>query len=601
VNLGVAFTVSVAFDNTDASATGYGPYVDIPLDYTGVDGVYDTGTGSYTDTVDGISVASSGAVTLLGSPVVYHLLTFNDTLNGGLGIPHPYAVTTSGTPVYLLTTDFGSGRFQNGDQLLVALLPFGSFTPEQPAATLAISATLSNLADMGTALNLSARGGFQYGADPLANPSTDPTITGTRADSSLQPSLITLTKTCSAPESETATGPNFSRTFTVTLDIATGQQTTFAEIRDTLPTNLQFVSLVSITENFPEASTVDGANQSTPNTSTPGGALQRRLLPSGATYFTAVAGADVVMTYTAFVPRLNAASAAVINAATGDDATSVNDACGEIYWNPIDAHDPDVSVVSDATPSDCTLSDRSIAIQKGVALVTDTGAPGYSPGDTIEYTLNFQVSDYFAFQNLVVTDTYTDGQRVDGSYTPTLSVTEHGNALPVAAFAAGNWSTANLTNGIANDSLPDATYEGGQELTFSVSAELIARAADGRLLGGGVEDPFAELENNPPLPYGGTTGTIRFRCVIQDTYRERYPSGENSVNGNDSFGNIADIDGDVLQVGLTVGDPNHLTPTGSAEADGTSADFTTVWRQPDNESFQRRKVGDTRFGVTLMA
>ena len=45
------------------------------------------------------------------------------------------------------------------------------------------------------------------------------------------------------------------------------------------------------------------------------------------------------------------------------------------------------------------LTDKSIETQKGVTIVSDTGAAGTSPGDTLEYTIDFQVSDYFAFRN----------------------------------------------------------------------------------------------------------------------------------------------------------------------------------------------------------
>ena len=59
---------------------------------------------------------------------------------------------------------------------VVLRLPFGSFTPGQPAATVHVTTQLSNLADAGTPLTIGASGGFQFGADPLADPATDPSI-----------------------------------------------------------------------------------------------------------------------------------------------------------------------------------------------------------------------------------------------------------------------------------------------------------------------------------------------------------------------------------------------------------------------------------------
>ena len=44
-----------------------------------------------------------------------------------------------------------------------------------------------------------------------------------------------------------------------------------------------------------------------------------------------------------------------------------------------------------------------------------------SPGDVIEYRLEFQVSDYFAYDDFSVTDVISDGQHLLETFTPTLS------------------------------------------------------------------------------------------------------------------------------------------------------------------------------------
>jgi len=173
VPIGNSFGFSVAFDNTSTNLTGYGPFIDIAYDATGVDGIA-PGTNAATQ-FDGIGIPASGAITYLGLPVTYQILTFDNAANGGRGILHPYAVDSNGAPVYVKTTNYGVG-FTNGDQLVVAQLPFGSFTPTQPTATLAIQANMSNLADVNVPLMIAARGGFQFGNDPLANPSVDPSL-----------------------------------------------------------------------------------------------------------------------------------------------------------------------------------------------------------------------------------------------------------------------------------------------------------------------------------------------------------------------------------------------------------------------------------------
>ena len=69
------------------------------------------------------------------------------------------------------------------------------------------------------------------------------------------------------------------------------------------------------------------------------------------------------------------------------------------------------------------LEEQSNAIQKGVGIVDVLDAPpgGYSPDDTLEYTLDFQISDYFAFEDLVITDVFSDGQEWDCDLSPTLT------------------------------------------------------------------------------------------------------------------------------------------------------------------------------------
>ncbi len=88
------------------------------------------------------------------------------------------------------------------------------------------------------------------------------------------------------------------------------------------------------------------------------------------------------------------------------------------------------------------LDDKSIAVQKGVSIVNDTGATRAMPRDTLEYTINLQVSDYFAFQGVYLDDVFSDGQHFDPSFAPALSVA--GNALPVysVSFVAPNFDVS---------------------------------------------------------------------------------------------------------------------------------------------------------------
>ncbi len=539
--LGSDFSFTAAFDNASADQTGYGPYVDIAIDASGPDGDPDD-PGA--DPLDGIDIAASGAVTHLGAPVTYHLLTFDDDANGGQGIAHPYAVDSGGNPITVKTTDFPGGTFENGDILLVALLPFGSFTPEQPAAVLNIDATLSDLADLDKTHDFSARGGFQYGNDPIENPSTDPSITQPAPDDAdLQPTLWDLSKVYIGPEDETATGPNFTREYVLKVDIADGQTIDDVIVTDELPIEMQFVEIVDATKN---SGAYTDPTPTLPSTSIPGGTLEYSFGT-----ITGGPGVDATVTFKWFIPRLDANSDVIIAANTGDDVLSENQAWAEGHWDPIDTRDPELDVYAQATAGgpdadpEHTLEDQSNAIQKGGAIIVDNGGAGFTPDDVVEYTLEIQISDYFAFDDLIVDDLLGDGQVFDDSFTPTLSISEHGSS------SSGDFDIANYTETTNRTADGDpAPNDGTTALQFRISDELVARGLNANLTGGGIDSQTTGLAggpyNNPPLPHAGTTATITYRAIVSDEYSDDYPSGDAPLNPGDGVGNSVVLDGRLL-------------------------------------------------------
>ena len=527
--IGEALNLSVTFDNVSATDTGFGPYVDLILPATGADGA-----GAAAD--DGVSF---GAATYLGSPVSSTVLTFNAAGRA----THPFAVDSNGAPLVISGTP--------GDQLVVLELPFGSFTPDQPPAPINVSAALSNLADVGTSLPIRASAGFRYGNDALNNPSSDPSIVQSPSTlSNVTPTLFRLSKTYIGPEDETATGPNFVRQYRLNVDVADGQTLTNLDLTDVLPNNLQYVRVDGTAiRGTATATTAVG----TPSTTTPGGTLTRRFASVTGT----TAGNDASLLFSYFVPRDNAGANRVLNPTTGDDVVANDDARAAGNWNPIDSRDPVGPVVSDATTIDHALTAKSIAIQKGVTVVNDVGAPGPSPGDTLEYTLNFQVSDFFAFRDVVVTDVFSDGQRA-AAFTPTLSVTEHG-ATSARAFGGSNFRF-NV----------DSPGTGSTTSTFNLSDELISRGLDGDLLGGSVPDGGTGGPLPSPTPaFGGTTGRVVYRTIIQQNFTDDFPSGDPSVDEGDVLTNNVTIDGALLST-------SNLAMLGTLEADASASRIEIV-------------------------
>ena len=249
--IGQNLDLTVGFSNATGSNPGYGPYVDLFLPKTGDDGKGAAAT-------DGLSFVDAR---YLGQHVTSTVLNFDAQGHA----THPYAEDTAGNHLVVSGTP--------GDELVVLQLPFGSFTPGQPAVSLDVTAKLSGTAPLGVPLNLQARGGFRYGNDALDNPATDPTILGAAAPAQVDPALFFLKDTYNGPEDETATGPNFPRTETLALQVASGQTVTNLDLTDALPNNMQFLGVTGATAGGSAAATTARA---TPGTAAPGGTLTRR-------------------------------------------------------------------------------------------------------------------------------------------------------------------------------------------------------------------------------------------------------------------------------------------------------------------------------------
>ncbi len=529
--LGETLALSIEFSNNSLTDTGYGPYIDLLLPATGTDGA-----GIEID--DGITFSSA---TYLGQAVSSTVVAFDDL---GTAL-HPLARDASGAPVVVTGTP--------GDQLVVLVLPFGSYTPGQPVATVDVRVDLSPWADTDTPLTIEARGGFRFGNDALDNPTADPSLLEPAFHSaSVAPVVYLLTKTYHGPENETATGPNYPRQYTISVDLADGATVTSLELTDTLPENLQFVRVDSTLVHGTPALTDELI---TPSTSIPGGTLTRR--------FAAVTGtdsaADASMTFTFYVPRTDTNHADVIDPLTGDDATSQNNASSGAQWTPTDPRDLPTGISVSPFGPEHTLTDKSIAIQKTSAIVTDLGASGPSPGDTIQYTLTFQISDYFSFGDLLVTDIFSDGQRLDAGFAPAFSLTDRSGTV-TGVFTEGGGTpdlTIDLSN-IGND--PDPATDGSTQLVFDVSQALLnAGAADAMLEGGRSTAPDASA----------ATGTITFRTIIQETFSDSYDPKTPNVSEGDTLSNNVTISGSIR-------DNADLSTTLGWETDTSSRTVTIV-------------------------
>ena len=531
VLLGNTFTFTVDFANPSSQA-GYAPFLNVFMPATGRDGN------------DGASFVSAS---FLGQALVTHIVVFDAAGNA----THPIAKDSSGNFLVLNASTYGMNP---GDQLVVLELPFASVTNSQPVISVQVTASLSNLADTafsnGTPdLTIRASGGFEFGNDALDNPSNDPSIieAGTLAFV-VHPTVITFDQTLSTPEGETATGPNYGRTLTVTITPAPGQTLQHVVVTQPLPDNVQVTAispgpggrLTSITLH-------DGTVVSEPIAIAALIAAADDVYINSFTveYDSLAAATSTVVAF--YVPEVDANGLPIINPVTGDDVTitlGAPTAAGQ--WVPLDPRDVVApNTVIDFSGSGLTTQfvAKSITLLKQVTLQTDIGQTGISPGDTLQYSLNLAISDYFAFGKdffeqgqLVIRDQLSDGQTLSG--TPTMTVTLNGVPQTITL----------LTTTVIND-------DGSTSLVFDIAQSLLNAFSGVRGWLNG------DLAFDQTLQ-GAVLVMLSYSAVVGQTYKP--PSGDphSEINEGDELGNSATVDGTLLQ------DPLNLT--GQSETDGSS-------------------------------
>lgn len=527
--IGETVEFDITFDLAPGTGPGFGPFIDVVLPRNGADGA------AGTDTPDGLGT-DPGSVTFDIEGIA--LTPVLDQIVGPSGtVEHPLLRNPDGTPVIV------SG-LTPGDRFIVLQLPLGSYEADSTELTIHGTANIDQLADVGEALPIEVRGGFQYGCDPLDNPSVDnpnDTVSNFVSDS-VTPEVIRIDKMLIAPENETATGSNFPRSYVINIDIADGQTITDLVITDPISNRIVYLNNVALGG----AGVGTGMIVSEPpiNTTPLNGS---ELVVEYDSIVGTSSSVDISVQFDFYVSEFDADGNPILDPITGDDTETLNTAFAEYTWDPIDPRDDDVTetVVDDGSDGNQTLTNKSIAVQKSVSNVNDIGPTGPSSGDVLEYRLEFQISDYFDFQNIVLSDLLSDGQSFDASFVPMLQISGNAGATsPLSNFQSANYSFVVQ---------PGTPY--GTEVTFEVSNELIDRGQSGTLIGNDGGSP-------------GTTGVIVFRAVIDDTFRDpTLPPDSINVDQGDTVGNNVQVSGDIVGGESETDDSSTSTqlPTGSVD------------------------------------
>ncbi|WP_240201620.1 VCBS domain-containing protein [Pseudomonas sp. PDNC002] len=550
VRLGDDVTFTVSFRNV-STQVGYAPYIDVFLPATGRDGN------------DGASFVSA---TYLGRAVNATVITFDANGNA----THPLAKDANGNPLVINAATVG---MKPGDQMVVLQLPYASVINGQPSIDIQVTAHLSNLADTTYSdgapnLTINARGGFEYGNDSLNNPVQDPSVVENALHAFvITPTLLSVTQTVDMPEGETVTGPNFTRTETVTVTPATGQTLTNVTVTQTVPDQVHVSSITPGAGGTLTSVTLhDGTVLTDPAQIAAALANPNAFISSYSVHYDTLSGPSTTQV-SFYVPEIDANGRPVIDPSTGNPVTiTFGTATVNGNWNPLDPRDRPTDpngypFTETGNGAGVTFVAKSITLLKEVNLQNDVGQPGLTPGDTLRYNMEIAISDFFAFgENIfqqgrfTVTDLLSDGQTFDPSNPPTIVLQQHGGTqvIPVIYTVTTN-------------------ADGSTTLVFDIGASIAAAVQ-----GPGLYALFGDLWHDS-LQEGATRMTIVYDAVVDTTYTSDHPPHD-QLNEGDSVGNNATVAATVLRDSVNLGgeQTDGSTTTSTIQTSNVDIELSTV-------------------------
>jgi uncharacterized repeat protein (TIGR01451 family)/fimbrial isopeptide formation D2 family protein len=510
-------------------------------------------------------------------------------------------VPASGEVEHPITAELITGLTEN-DLFVVLEYPLGSIAPDQDAAGMGITLNIDPSAapQVPIADGIQTRCGFAFGEDALNNPSSpDPPIYDTGGNynttfnfnsTEITPLIASINKSVSGinDSAEVATGPNHPLAYSISGEIAPDANAhplaTF-DLVDTIPDGFVIdPSLGAITVNDPSGNgctitytPLVGAPIDDGGTCNPA-ALGAGPFGPGGTFevsfdsILAPTPSDPSFSITGYVAKFDSTSAEVIDESTGGTMVLSNTATLSSDYGGLAVND---------TSDQVNVNAKSLAVAKSVGFAPggDIGAASsYQPGDTVRFTLDIDLSDYFAFDNLDLRDVIGDGyEYVAGSLN--ISVDEIGTL-------DGPFDSTDFTEVITTE----ANYGAFNPFDFSncdgaLTACELAIARDDNDNGDGIDlddgdtllaldisqilidhstGANAELLGSDTLGQAGQL-TITYDAVIQESFIDGLPF-DRSVDALDVLNNSVEVSGEI-----TSG-----TASGNTVTDGSSSSITIV-------------------------
>ncbi|WP_141654833.1 DUF4347 domain-containing protein, partial [Komagataeibacter intermedius] len=443
--LGNAFSQTITFANNAQNGVGYAPFVEIfaPTNTTQQD-------------------TPLTSVTYLGQSLSTKAVTLVD-VDGKIGAYNPYSSGTDGKPQFV-TAPAG---FKAGDTMYVVSLPFGSYTPDQPTLTLTANFANNTVESVdaptgaGAPIAIAAAGGYQYGADALNDPGTDPTIQGSAVTNTVDQNIVQVTAgiiTSPRGEDEVPTGPDYPATYEVTVTPAEVTQANAIKnmtLNVTLPDSVNYNNS-PITLTGADGSTISGTATYVPpaDGSKQGGSVQITL--DSVAYS---ASTPYKIDIPVYVGQTDAAGNSILNASGGTTSSTTISKSTISYtgsWTPPVAQGQTATPVTlDQTvdTSSTTFDAKAFAVQETDTVTNADGSASgvpdgnVMPGDTITHDIHIENSDYYSSTGMVVTATLSDGQALQAGTNPTFTYTDATGTSHTVQLGSAYWSATPGDNG----------------------------------------------------------------------------------------------------------------------------------------------------------
>ena len=294
--------------------------------------------------------------------------------------------------------------------------PLGSFTVDAPDAVLNITSGIGVL-EIGKLLNFTVTPVFRYGNSPIDDPVNYPPIYGETVTGWVNPVVVKIDKSSSLNEHETATGSNFPFSYFVNINIANGAKIENITITDVIPSDVMYLGSPVLYDS--KGRVIDSSLYTIeePADNKTGGKLILKLKEAVGDLSTT----SITLKYKAYAPEFDNS--------TGDNITIINSETGEgvAAASTVDMNYTYVNDTYNASNS-YSIYLKSLATQKYSEILTGSGQlHPVVPHNLIVYKIDFEISDYFAFDDLVVYDKFDthkvgSAQKFLSEYEPVLSI-----------------------------------------------------------------------------------------------------------------------------------------------------------------------------------